>query len=180
MKDKPKKFGFLEYTICTLGGYFLNIIVHHVPGKAKRKARGLNKSNLDDDAILQLKLQKQYGEQVALVIRLVSKLKYKGHHLIGDNAFSSIQLASDLKKGSVDIIRIPKTTYTGTQVMIRKKNPNWHPGFVEYKNLPDGGWGRIKKYEHEWYSCKVNDMSCIRFHDKRQITLIEPKFMVVK
>ena len=121
MKDKPKKFGFLEYAICTLGGYFLNIIVHHVPGKAKRKARGLNETNLDNDAINQLTLQKRYGEQGALVIRLVSKLKYDGHHLIGDNAFSSIQLATDLKKGSVDNIRIPKTTYTGTQVMMTKK-----------------------------------------------------------
>ena len=172
MKDKPKKFGFLEYAICTLGGYFLNIIVHHVPGKAKRKARGLNETNLDNDAINQLTLQKRYGEQGALVIRLVSKLKYDGHHLIGNNAFSSIQLATDLKKGSVDNIRIPKTTYTGTQVMMTKKGKDWHASFVEYKNLPTGGWGRIKKYEHEWYSDKVNDISCIRFHDKRHITLI--------
>ena len=172
MKDKPKKFGFLEYAICALSGYFLNAIVHHAPGKAKRKARGLNETNLDNDAINQLKLQKRYGEQGALVVRLVSKLKYDGHHLIGDNAFSSMQLATDLKKGSIDNISIPKTTHTGTQVMMTKKGKDWQSSFVEHKNLPTDGWGRIKKYEHEWYSDEVNDISCIRFHDKRHITLI--------
>ena len=97
MKDKLKKFGFLEYAICALCGYFLQIIVHYISGKAKHKARSLNESNLDSDTINQLRLQKRYGEQGALVVRLVSKLKYEGHHLIGDNAFSSIQLAIDLK-----------------------------------------------------------------------------------
>ena len=51
-----------------------------MPSKAKHKACSLNESNLDSDAINQLRLQKRYGEQGALVVRLVSKLKYEGHH----------------------------------------------------------------------------------------------------
>ena len=35
MKDKPKKYGFLEYALCTLGGYFFVILVHHLPDKVK-------------------------------------------------------------------------------------------------------------------------------------------------
>ena len=58
MKDKPKKFGFLEYTFCTLGGYFLNVVVHHLPGKEKRRKRNLDETNLDKENVLQLKLQK--------------------------------------------------------------------------------------------------------------------------
>ena len=62
MKDKPKKYGFLQYALCTLGGYFYCVLVHHVPGKQKRMQRKLNETNLDKEACLQLKLQKQYGE----------------------------------------------------------------------------------------------------------------------
>lgn len=68
MKDKPKKYGFLEYALCTLGGYFYAVIVHHVLGKEKRKKRKLDRTNLDKDALLQLKLQKRYREQGALVV----------------------------------------------------------------------------------------------------------------
>ena len=87
MKDKPKKYGFLEYAFFTLSGYFYSVLVHHVPGKAKQLKRKLDETNLDRDACLQLKLQKRYGEQGALVIQLASKLIYNGHHIIGDNAF---------------------------------------------------------------------------------------------
>ena len=38
MPDKPKKFGFLEYALCTINGYFLCVFVHHVPGKKKEEA----------------------------------------------------------------------------------------------------------------------------------------------
>ena len=58
MKDKPKKYGFLQYTLCTLGGYFYYVLVHHVPGNQKRIQRKLDETNLDQDACLQLKLQK--------------------------------------------------------------------------------------------------------------------------
>ena len=34
-----------------------------------------------------------------------------------------------------------------------------------------GGAG-LKKYEHEWYSDKINQVSVINFHDKKHITLI--------
>ena len=114
IKDKTKKFSFLDYAIYTLSGYFLNIIVHHVPSKVKHKACGLKKTNLNNNAINQLKLQKRYREQDTLVVCLVSKLKYDRYHLISDNDFSSIQLAMDFKSESVDNIRIPKTAHTRT------------------------------------------------------------------
>ena len=83
----------------------------------------MNATNMDSDSLLQLNLQKRYGEQGAIVMRLASKLKYDGHHIIGDNAFSSVQLAVDLKIGrcSVKQNRIPKCDYTGTQKMLVKQ-----------------------------------------------------------
>ena len=145
MPDKPKKYGFLEYALCTRNGYFLAILVHHLPGKKKRQQRKMNATNMDSDSLLQLNLQRRYGEQGAIVMRLASKLKYDGHHIIGDNAFSSVQLAVDLKIGrcSVKENRIPKCDYTGTQKMLTKKNTAV-VHFVEYRNLPTGGWGTIK------------------------------------
>ena len=173
MKDKPKKYGFLEYALCTLGGYFYLVIVHHVPGKLKRQKRKLDESNLDKDACLQLKLQKRYGEQGALVVRLCSQLKYNGHHIIGDNAFSSVQLASDLKHGNVPGMDVKKCDYTGTQCMLTgKKGTSFHLNFAEYRNLPTEPWGRIKKYTHEWFSDNEKLVSLIKFHDKKHITLI--------
>ena len=68
--------------------------------KGKKKKRNLTEENLDKENSLQLSLQKTYGEKGAIITRLVSKLKYNGHHIIGDNAFSSVQLALDLKKGA--------------------------------------------------------------------------------
>ena len=114
MKDKPKKFGFLEYAFCTLGGYFLHVVVHHLPGKEKRRQRRLDESNLDKENVLQLKLQKRYGEQGALVMRLANQLSFNGHEINGDNAFSSVQLALDLKKGYCEYMNIKKCDYTGT------------------------------------------------------------------
>ena len=70
MKDKLKKYDFLEYALCTLSGYFYCVLVHHVPGMQKRVLRKLNETNLDEEACLQLRLQKRYGEQGALVVRL--------------------------------------------------------------------------------------------------------------
>ena len=104
MKDKPKKYGLLEYALCTLSGYFLHVLVHHVPGKEKRKKRGLNEQNMDRDSIIQLKLQKRYGEQGAIVMRLVSCLRNQVHHIIGDNAFSSVQLVHDMQKGKFNLL----------------------------------------------------------------------------
>ena len=82
-------------------------------------------------------------------------LQYDGHHIIGDNAFSSVQLAVDLRNGSVQGAKVRKADYTGTQVMMGKQTkstnaPQMH--FAEYCNLPTEGWGRIKKHHHEWYS----------------------------
>ena len=57
MKDKPKKYGFLEYALCTLGGYLFVILVHHLPGKAKRAKHGLHFDSLDKDNQTQLQLQ---------------------------------------------------------------------------------------------------------------------------
>ena len=74
MKDKPKKYGFLEYALCTLGGYFYAVLVHHLPGKAKRLKRGLHFKSLDNDNQVQLLLQGRYGEQGAILMRLVSAL----------------------------------------------------------------------------------------------------------
>ena len=178
MKDKPKKYGFLQYALCTLGGYFYCVLVHHVPGKQKRMQRKLDETNLDQDACLQLKLQKRYGEQGAIVVRLASMLQYDGHHIIGDNAFSSVQLAVDLRNGSVQGTKVRKADYTGTQVMMKNKaksanGPQMH--FAEYRNLPTEGWGRIKKYHHEWYSDDQKSVSVVRFHDKRHITLISTR-----
>ena len=156
-------------------GYFLLAEIHHFPGKAKRQMRGLDATNLDDDAVLQLKLQARYGEQGALVVRLASKLQFSGHHIVGDNAFSSVQLASDLRNGTCPALRVPKCDYTGTQVMqkkAKKDNTTNVMHFAEYKNLPTGGWGRIKKYDHEWYCDNDKSVSAVRFHDKKHITLI--------
>ena len=59
MSDKPQEFGFLEYALCTMNGYFLCVVVHHVPGEQKRKQRGFDETNLDMELLLQLKLQEQ-------------------------------------------------------------------------------------------------------------------------
>ena len=164
MPDKPKKYGFLKYGLCIISSYFYQILVHHLPGKEKRKKWGLNSENLDRESNLQLKLQARYGEQGAIVMRLVSKLKYEGHHIIGDNTFSSVQLAADLKAGYVDpTFTIPKSDYTGTQKMQNKTDKQMH--FAEYKNLPTKGWDRMKKYSHQWYS--TNKISVVHFSDKK-------------
>lgn len=175
MKDKPKKYSFLEYALCTLNGYFLHVLVNHVPSKAKRIARKLNKTNLDHDSLLQLKLQTQYGEQGAILLRLASQLSYSSHHIIADNAFSSCQLATDLHWGKVQGIKVKKAIYTGTQVM--QKSITKRPmAFVEYRNLLSSGWGRIPKYGHEWYSDNDQGISIIRFHGKKQITLLSTEY----
>ena len=172
MKDKPKKFGFLEYAFCTLGGYFLHIVVHHLPGKEKRRQRNLDEGNLDKENVLQLKLQERYGEQGALVMRLENQLSFNGHEIFGDNALSSVQLAIDLKKGNCEHINIKKCDYTGTQVMQKKKGKIFKMNFQEYKNLPTDGWGRIKKYSHEWYCDNDQGISVVKFHDKKHVTLL--------
>ena len=85
-------------------------------------------------------------------MRLVSKLKHNGHCIIGDDAFSSVQLSMDLKKGACPGLRVPNANHTGAQAMKKqKKNDagNFHCKFQEYKNLPTESWGRIKKHAHE-------------------------------
>ena len=71
--------------------------------------------------------------------------------------------------GTCQHLYIKAQNYTGTQVMA-KGGKYMH--FMEYKNQPSGGWGRIKKYDHEWYVDSDNIMSIINFHDKQNITLI--------
>ena len=140
MPEKPQKYGFLEYALCTMNGYFLCILVHHIPGQAKRDSRGLTEDNLDANSVLQLKLQKQYGSQGAIVMQLVSMLEYHGHHIIGDNAFSSVQLVVDLEQGNDhDLLWIPKCDYTGTQNMqVKKKKEGAQPlELLRYSNLPE-------------------------------------------
>ena len=61
MLDKTQKYSFLDYVLCIMNGYFLCILVHHLPGQAKRESRGLTEDNLDVNSALQLKLQKRYG-----------------------------------------------------------------------------------------------------------------------
>ena len=122
--------------------------------------------------MLQLRLQKRYGRQGALVMRLVSRLQYSGYHITGDNAFSSVQLASDLKQGKADPeMYIPACDYTGTQLMSKGVGPP-KITFYEYRNLPEDGWGKVAKYEHEWYSCNKVSVSIVHFHNKKKITLI--------
>ena len=129
MKDKP---------IYIPSHYFLNTIVHYEPSKAKRKARVLNKTNLDNNEINQLRLQKRHRKKSALVACLVSKLKHNEYHLIRNNAFSSIQLATDLKLGSVDNIRVPRTMHTRTQVVMTKKGSDWHASFANTQESTHG------------------------------------------
>ena len=76
-------------------------------------------------------------------MRLVSELKLNGHHIVGDNAFSSVQLAHDLKIGKVLLpnLTICKCDYTGTQLMLKKNKGGPMMHFAEYKNLPTEGWG---------------------------------------
>ena len=38
--------------VCTMNGYFLCVVVHHVPGKQKRKQRRLDETNLDEESLL--------------------------------------------------------------------------------------------------------------------------------
>ena len=180
MPDKPHKYGFLEYALCTLNGYFLCIIVHHVPGAKKRKQRGLNEHNLDAESLLHLKLQKRYGVQGAIVMRLVSMLDYEGHHIVGDNAFSSVQLAVDLKRGDGhNLLEIKKCDYTGTQKMqVRRKDPSktGKPlAFVEYRNLPYK-WDGTKKYDHTWYCDNKKSISVIRYNDNKKVNLISTRW----
>lgn len=144
MKNKPRKYGFLEYALCKLGEYFYCALVHHVLGKQTRLKHKLDETNLDKDVYLQLKLQKWYCEQGALVVMLASYLTYIGHHIIGDNTFSLVQHAIDLRKGSVPGLNILKTNYTCTQVMLTKKpkSPSTPQiKFTEYPNLQTEGWG---------------------------------------
>lgn len=54
----------------------------------------------------------------------------------------------------------------------RRKAGNFHYNFQEYKNLLTESWGRIKKYEHEWFNDNNNQVSIVNFHDKKHITLI--------
>lgn len=61
MKYKQKKYGFLEYALYTLNRYFFHILIHHIPRNTKIIAIKLNKSNIDDKSILQLKLKQHYG-----------------------------------------------------------------------------------------------------------------------
>ena len=73
--------------------------------------------------------------------------------------------------------RIPKCEYIGTQKMLvkKKKGDNTVIHFVEYRNLPTGGWGTIKKYNHGWYSDDERSVSVVRYHDKKKLTLISTK-----
>ena len=64
-----------------------------------------------------------------MVVRLYSKLEFGGHRIIGNNAFSSVQLALDLKAGSVPGLTIIKYNYTGTQSMLKVKKVNILVGF---------------------------------------------------
>ena len=77
-----------------------------------------------------------------------------------------------IKLGTVPLPRftIRKCDYTGTQLMGKKGKQQMH--FAEYKNLPTEGWGRIKKYSHEWYSDERKSVSVLNFHDKRHIVLV--------
>ena len=115
MPDKPQQFGFLEYALCTMNGYFLCVVVQ--AKKKKRKERGLDETNLGEESILQLRLQKRYGVQGALAIRLDGMFNYYGQQIISDNALSSAQFALDLKRGQNKLFHIPKCNYTGTQKM---------------------------------------------------------------
>jgi hypothetical protein len=169
MKDKPKKYGFLEYALCCLNGYFAIVTVHHVPGKDKRKKRKLDDTNLDLEALKQIELQSRYGECGALLVRLASKLKYNGHHIIGDNAFSSVQLAVDLKAGTVKGMNVKKCDYTGTQNCQKPGKKPVH--FAEYKNQPVFG-GRIKKHDHTWFSDNNNSVSLVKMHDRKHVHVI--------
>ena len=63
--------------------------------KGKKNKRNLTKENLDKENRLELLLQKRYGEQGAIIMRLVSKLKYNRYHIISNNTFLSMQLALD-------------------------------------------------------------------------------------
>ena len=76
-------------------------------------------------------------------------------------------------------LKMVKTDYTGTQVMLTKKpkspnTPQMH--FAEYRNLPTEGWGRIKKHDHEWYSDDKHVVIVVHYHDRKQITLILTRF----
>ena len=134
--------------------------------KKKRKQRGLDEINLDKESILQLKLQKRYGVQGSLVMRLVGMLNYNGHHIIGHNAFSSAQLDLDLKRRQNKHFHIPKCDYMGTLKMQLNKKEGAKPiGFVEYRNLPDK-WEGINKHNHSWYNDNKLGISMICYNNK--------------
>jgi hypothetical protein len=169
VKDKPKKYGFLEYALCCLNGYFAIITVHHLPGKDKRKKRKLDATNLDLEALKQIELQSRYGECGALLVRLASKLKYNGHHIVGDNAFSSVQLDVDLKPGTVKGLNVKKCDYTGTQNCQKPGKKPVH--FAEYKNQPVFE-GRLKKHDHTWFSDNDKSVSLVKMHDRKHVHVI--------
>ena len=74
--------------------------------------------------MLQLRLQKRYDKQGALVMRLVSRLQYPGHHITENNAFTSVQLTSDLKQGNTaPVMYISLYNYTGMKLILKRVGP---------------------------------------------------------
>ena len=109
-------------------------------------------------------------------MRIVGMLNYNGHHIIGNNAFSSAQLALDSKCGDNKLFHIPKCDYMGTQKMQLNKKEGARPiSFLEYRNLPHK-WGTIQKHSHSWYRNNNLGISDIRYNNNKKVNLISTNY----
>ena len=97
------------------------ILLHHCPGAEKRKRKGIKEEDLDAYCRGHIRRLKRYGEAGAILVALLLHLQTAGHHVYGDNAFSSAQVAYDmLQGGTAEHGRFPPTHYTGTQSYSKK------------------------------------------------------------
>lgn len=94
IKTKAAKYGIKFYELTTSDGYVLNIIIY------KGKETNLT----------------EYGSKTAkLVLQLMQPYLNKGHHLLMDNFYNSVDLSTHLLS--------KKTHTTGTLRSNRKNNP---------------------------------------------------------
>lgn len=141
IKGKKAKYGIKFYELCSPDGYVLNIEMY----KGKQFSSGALTSKID-----------------SLVLRLMTPYLNKGHHLIMDNYYNSVNLSN--------LLLNHKTHTTGTLRSNRRGNPK----YVVQKKL--------KRGDHIWK--RQNKVYVSKWKDKRDVLCIttnyQPKMIVSK
>lgn len=132
IKNKRAKYGIKFFELCSPNGYNHNIEIY----------KGKQPDN------------KEVSKLQALVFRLVDPFLDKGHHLIMDNYYNSVNLSKRL------LLR--KTHTTGTLRTNRKDNP---------KNLTSK---KLKRGDHLWK--RKGKVYVSKWKDKRDVLCITTKF----